>query len=402
MKLIISVILLFTFYNLCFADEAPVVPVSGGTVKPVNNNDIQLKNEIINISLEQGRYYVEVIYTFKNFGGDQKITMGFPNQTNTLYTSGIKDFIAYEGNNKLAVYKKYDSVDSEMKDSMFYPRTYYECSDVFFKKDEVKTIKNIYSQQYETDYNESFRKVKYILTTGSFWKDKIESIVINIDIEGIPDYDLQKREAFFFESEPDIYEAVNLSPDGFVKKENVFTNELKDIDPESDIEIYFPPELIGSITTSSVLEPKSLRYGSQNISDNNEKTAWVEGIPGSGVGEWIQMDITPSTAGGKIEGCYNIYKIGIANGYAKDTTTFIANNRVKTLKISYEYFYNEELLKGEKDFIITLQDQMKMQYIKFEKPIKASRIHFTISDIYNGNKFDDTCLSEIILFTTNH
>jgi hypothetical protein len=351
--------------------------------------------------MEQGRYYVEVIYTFQNFGADQKITMGFPNQTNTLYTSSIKDFIAYDNEVKLSIYKKFEANDSSTEDTMFTPRVFYECSDVFFKKDDVKTIKNIYSQQYETDYNETFRKVKYILTTGSFWKDKIESIIINIKTDGIPNYELLKREAFFYESEPDIYEAVNFSPDGFIKKDNIYTNELKNIDPVSDIEIVFPPELIRSITTNSVLEPKSLRYSSQNISDNNEKTAWVEGVPGFGAGEWIQMDITPSTAGGKMEGCYNLYKIGLVNGYAKDTIAFTANNRIKTLKISYEYYYNEELLKGEKDFVVSLKDQMKVQYINFEKPVKVSRITFTISDTYKGNKFDDTCLSEIILFTAN-
>ncbi|MFH2144310.1 MAG: hypothetical protein ABIJ97_17920, partial [Bacteroidota bacterium] len=197
MKTIYIAILLLFFYNICLADEAPVVPVPGGTVKPINNNDIQLKNEIINIVLDQNRYHVEVIYTFQNFGEDQKITMGFPNQTNTIYTSGIKDFSAFDGVTKLNVYKKFDSDNITGQDTMFNARTFWECSDVFFKKNEQKTIKNTYSQQYETDYNDSFRKIKYILTTGSFWKNKIESIVINVNTEGIPENELQKREAFF-------------------------------------------------------------------------------------------------------------------------------------------------------------------------------------------------------------
>ncbi|MFH2143528.1 MAG: discoidin domain-containing protein, partial [Bacteroidota bacterium] len=163
----------------------------------------------------------------------------------------------------------------------------------------------------------------------------------------------------------------------------------------------FPPNLVTNVTASSNLEPKSLRYQAPNISDNNINTAWVEGIAGSGINEWIQIDITPTGAGGKIEGCYNLTKIGFVNGYSKDTITYASNNRIKTLKIHYQYYYNEGVFEGEKEFVINLKDQMKIQYINFEKPIKVSNITFTIIGVYKGNKFDDTCISEIILHTDN-
>lgn len=80
-----------------------------------------------------------------------------------------------------------------------------------------------------------------------------------------------------------------------------------------------------SVTVSSSLKSqKNNIYNKRSISDLNYKTAWVEGMEGDGVGEYITYEFPPLNP--------RITKIIIANGYVKDRNTWHNNARVKQLK----------------------------------------------------------------------
>lgn len=110
---------------------------------------------------------------------------------------------------------------------------------------------------------------------------------------------------------------------------------------------------------------------------------WVEGVDGSGVGEWLEI----------------IYEkpknnIVILNGYVdlKKLNLYKDNNRVKKFRVS-------SLDSGEPfDFEIELEDKVKFQYFKL--PRNAEKIRLEILEVYKGRKWDDTCVTG--LFSTNN
>lgn len=111
---------------------------------------------------------------------------------------------------------------------------------------------------------------------------------------------------------------------------------------------------------------------------NSKHKPWVEGVPGYGINEYIE-----------IKSNIAVDQMQILNGYV-DLTRFDLykkNSRVKT-------FLYEDLDNNIK-YDIELTDDVKFQNFQLEKPTKHIRL--TIKEVYKGEKWDDTCVSSIIL-----
>jgi hypothetical protein len=147
-------------------------------------------------------------------------------------------------------------------------------------------------------------------------------------------------------------------------------------------------------------------YGEQNLFDHDKNTCWAEGVEGPGVGEYVYLNMPPDPAG-----------ISIINGYAKTDKTFKNNNRVKQVKISlYKLFppkegevselYTPIKVKKLSFYLIRpLKDSYAPQKIYFPKKWRAlinkkgeTALKTEIFSVYKGDKYDDTCLSEINYF----
>ena len=144
------------------------------------------------------------------------------------------------------------------------------------------------------------------------------------------------------------------------------------------------------VTASSFLEDKdSSKYQAQNAHDLNYKTAWVEGVKGDGVGEYLVYHFNSVSP--------RITKIVVVNGYVKSESAWKNNSRVKTLKV---YIDNEPYA------LLSLSDERSEQYFKLTTPIgndpaesdkngKEWTIKFEILEVYKGDKYDDTVITEI-------
>lgn len=149
----------------------------------------------------------------------------------------------------------------------------------------------------------------------------------------------------------------------------------------------------GQDTNSATSELASAtdRYAAANIHDLSYETAWVEGVPGDGIGECISFHFPPQNP--------RITEIIIVNGYVMSDKTWRENSRVKQLKM---------YLNGEAIALLNLKDSKHEQHFKFE-PLGYSdrtdmnalrqmpwwRIDFEIMSVYKGEKFDDTAITEI-------
>ena len=136
------------------------------------------------------------------------------------------------------------------------------------------------------------------------------------------------------------------------------------------------------VASSSLSSQGSASYRASNIIDSNHETAWVEGVKGYGVGQWIELrDIYPDG---------EITALSILNGYVKSDKAWSENSRVKRLKV----YCNDNPI-----CILELQDSRSMQVFSVQDVLGGKhhigKLRFEIMEVYPGTKYQDTVISEI-------
>jgi hypothetical protein len=165
---------------------------------------------------------------------------------------------------------------------------------------------------------------------------------------------------------------------------------------------------------SSVKETEgSFCYKCKNVLDRNASTCWVpkQGSEKNGIYEFLILKIPYGSKG-----------IKIINGLAKTNALFYANNRIKKLYLGFivkmdpseedacppggKYHLTYQTIT---DKLILLKDSMRPQSLYFDKVVtnfnwndkyyfkyrKNIYLVVAIWDIYNGNQYNDTCISDI-------
>ena len=151
-------------------------------------------------------------------------------------------------------------------------------------------------------------------------------------------------------------------------------------------------------------------YKSSNLYDGKQETAWVPGIKGakgSGIGEWVKIKI--DAYGGDVTSTpFSIREACIIPGYAKNEKTWIENNRIKSLLLviySPPLYYPVDPEWPEWVILrLKLKDQNKLQWFKIPEELIVSNdnpmtktVWIKIEEVYKGMKYDDTCISELVL-----
>lgn len=147
--------------------------------------------------------------------------------------------------------------------------------------------------------------------------------------------------------------------------------------------------------SSSLASQGSNDYTAKSVSDDDVRTAWVEGVKGYGIGEYVEFIFNYNAP--------RAISVTISNGYNKNATSWKNNSRVKTLNV-YE---NDKLL-----MVVNLADTRDLQQFELPYPIPNRkeenglsvykedmppvRLKMMISEVYKGDKYDDTAISEII------
>jgi len=166
-------------------------------------------------------------------------------------------------------------------------------------------------------------------------------------------------------------------------------------------------------TVSSALKSTSENtYGDINISDLNYQTAWVEGVEGDGIGEFVTFNFQP--------GHPRITTVIIANGYIKTKEAWKNNARVKQLKMYVNNkpftILNLEDVYAEQKFEIPTIGYKTTYYLNKDgttgwkykdengrnvksyhenSELQLDSIKFEILSVYKGDKYKDTAITEI-------
>lgn len=145
--------------------------------------------------------------------------------------------------------------------------------------------------------------------------------------------------------------------------------------------------------SSTLRENGAISCTPKNVTDFNLHTAWVEGVEGQGIGEYLELVFD------KYSIPFN--EIHIINGYAKKQKVWEENSRAKELMV----YYNDTPV-----CILKLNDTRDEQLFKVDmigpkdtnKNKKDWTVKFEILDVYPGTKYEDTAITEILFDGPNH
>jgi hypothetical protein len=139
------------------------------------------------------------------------------------------------------------------------------------------------------------------------------------------------------------------------------------------------PLKINASASSVRLAIQSNTYYAANAIDGKRSTAWIEGVDGPGIGEWIRFDFDREIV---------IHRILIQPGYFKSPLIWAENNRLAVLTAQFSDGSSREL---------SFADSMTSQKADVGA-IKTRWVRFVIKSVYHGTapgSTDDTALSEI-------
>lgn len=172
------------------------------------------------------------------------------------------------------------------------------------------------------------------------------------------------------------------------KKEHVYVEEYIDATQDCPVELWESLTL-GKVSAScpSVITRSGKELSSKFMIDGNKDTAWQEGVEGPGIGEYINL---------VFDDLESVSVIAIAAGAQKNDQKYFENNRLEDITINIGV--PEDNYKKYDIYHIHFEDICDTQYIVFDEPVNIKEMYFTIDSVYEGTKWDDTCISEITIY----
>ena len=132
-------------------------------------------------------------------------------------------------------------------------------------------------------------------------------------------------------------------------------------------------------TSSNLAEQSGNTYTALNLLDGDPATAWVEGIDGDGIGEYIALQFSEPT---------ELYSIDFLNGYTKSDSIYAANGRVREMLLTFS--------TGDQ-MIVEFEDTTNSQTLDLIGTPPTLWLTMEIQSVFEGTRWSDTALSEIKL-----
>ncbi len=405
--------------------------VATGSFKSMGTSQVELQEESLVIALYRDRAKVHVDYTFHNTGGAVEVKAGFPclgleskkknyievedyrltsNGAPVPYeieTGNVKDWMRLFDSDFLAM-AQYDEEEPEQEPGHCGAcRIWWLTSTVRFEKEETKRIAIQYESLYQyseggasDDADYSSDVFRYLLSTAGAWKGPIQKGKVVLKAITVDSRSLAIRPAQRFRAKPDglVWEFTNLQPtlaDNIVVSLNNkfytrFNYSSSDEDQSNSSWYSFEGskyffDFHDYAATASSEKPG---YPPAAVSDFERGTAWVAGSNG-GIGESLTLTLKKAE---------RLDQIGIIPGDAKSKELDFANNRIRELDV---------IVNGRHTATATLPDEY-ISFWPFSKKAyelidlgnsagEVKTITLVVRRIYPGSKYNDTCISEVLL-----
>lgn len=132
---------------------------------------------------------------------------------------------------------------------------------------------------------------------------------------------------------------------------------------------------------STTIIEDNVVYSPNNLFDGDVGTSWQEEYPGDGYGEYAVLLFDEPV---------DLSYFSIYSGNCRSETSFLNNNRPAVVMLDFS--------DGESVYLY-LDDSMEAQTFMMNRPVHTDYVRITIVDIYLSEKWDDTAISEISLFS---
>lgn len=135
------------------------------------------------------------------------------------------------------------------------------------------------------------------------------------------------------------------------------------------------PLKITASASSVRLAVQANTYYAANAMDGKRSTAWIEGVDGPGLGEWIRFDFDREI---------NLHRILFQPGYFKSPQIWADNNRLESVTAYFSDGSSRQL---------NFDNRMESQKVDVG-PVKTRWVRFVVKSVYYGTD-PDTAMSEV-------
>jgi len=127
-----------------------------------------------------------------------------------------------------------------------------------------------------------------------------------------------------------------------------------------------------SVWASSVfceeIRGQEVCYTPEQLFDGDPGTCWVEAAPGGGTGEWVLFAVNQPVEG-----------LRLTNGFARSPTLFQSNNRLKRVKLSFVVGFTAPGLVTELDYYLYFLTDLKEVEVQLQDTPEPQSVEFSIT-----------------------
>ena len=132
-------------------------------------------------------------------------------------------------------------------------------------------------------------------------------------------------------------------------------------------------------TASSTVIQEGYDNSVNMLFDGDLVTSWQEGADGDGINEFVNL---------RLDREYQVKYITLNLGNWRDQQRYDENNVPKSLTVWLD----------EKSFKVEFPHERTQFCLEFSQACAASEIYIRIDEVYEGNLWDDTCISEVGIY----
>lgn len=172
-----------------------------------------------------------------------------------------------------------------------------------------------------------------------------------------------------------------IEPDEFYEDDGSYINATCEVSHDLD-SITGQKIKIMNTEESSHINQEGYSNTAYQTYDDNLSTSWQEGVDGPGKGSWLYY---------QLEEIHYVTDIVIYAGVwreAEGKDYYHDNCRPKEIQITLD----------DLKWNVSFDDNKEPQVVHFSKSVPARNISITILDVYTGNKYEDTGISEIAFY----
>ncbi len=139
-------------------------------------------------------------------------------------------------------------------------------------------------------------------------------------------------------------------------------------------------DVASSDASSTYPDEGNIAYDAGRASDGKLSTAWVEGKEGSGLGEWLELDL-----GGE----KRVHKLKVWGGMWYSPDYWRRSNRPSELELKFSDGSTQ---------VLALADEMVPAELVLASPKATTSVRLRIKSVYPGTTWLDTAISEVQVF----